>query len=85
MLVADVIVCRVKPLRGWRMSTKTHFLRRGTRIVIVFGRYAGLSGIVDANVLAKSLASSAGYTTAFRVQLDDGNWVTVRTDQVAQH
>ena len=85
MMVADAMLCRVKPLRGWKMSTKTHFLRRGTRIVIVFGRYAGLSGIVDANVLAKSLDSSPGYATAFRVQLDDGALVTVRTDQVAQH
>ena len=65
------------------MSTKTQFLRRGTRIVIVFGRYAGLTGTVDSNVLEK--VTSAGYTTAFRVQLDDGNLVTVRSDQVAQH
>ena len=84
MLVPDAMLCRVKRFRGWRMSTKTQFLRRGTRIVIVFGRNAGLTGTVDANVLQKSNESSE-YIAAFRVQLDDGNWVTVRTDQVAQH
>ena len=65
------------------MSTKTQFLRRGTRVVIVFGRYAGVTGTVDANVLQK--INSAEYTAAFRVQLDDGNSVTLRADQVAQH
>ncbi len=49
----------------------------------MFGRYAGLTGTVDSNVLEK--VTSAGYTTAFRVQLDYGNLVTVRSDQVAQH
>ena len=67
------------------MSTQTQFLRRGTRIIIVFGRYAGSIGTVEANVLEKSIDSSAGYTAAFRVLLDDGNLVTFRTDQVAQH
>ena len=67
------------------MSTQTQFLRRGTRIIIVFGRYAGLIGTVEANVLEKSIDSSAGYTAAFRVLLDDGNLVTFRRDQVAQH
>lgn len=70
---------------GCWMSTKTEFLRRGTKIIIVFGRYAGWTGTVDANVLQKSNYSPAEYTAAFRVQLDDGNWVTVRTDQVAKH
>ena len=67
------------------MSTKTQFLRRGTRVVIVFGRYAGWTGTVDSNVLHRSSDHSAEYAAAFRVQLDDGNWVTVRTDQVATH
>ena len=67
------------------MSTKTEFLRRGTKVIIVFGRYAGWTGTVDANVFEKSSDVPAAYTAAFRVQLDDGNWVTVRTDQVAQH
>ena len=65
------------------MSSQTHFLSRGTRITIIFGRYAGMSGRVDANVLEKSTDSSAEYAAAFRVQLDDGNLVIVRGDQVA--
>lgn len=65
------------------MSTPTHFMNRGTRIVIVFGRYAGLTGTVDANLLEK--INSAEYTAAFRVRLDNGNWVILRTDQVAKH
>ena len=65
------------------MSTQTRFMRRGTRIVVVFGRYAGQMGMVEANVLQKF--DSAEYTAAFRVHLDDGNRVIVRTEQVAQH
>lgn len=65
------------------MSTQAQFLQRGTRVIIVFGRHAGESGTVAANALKKF--NSAEYTAAFRVQLDDGNLVTVRTDQVAQH
>lgn len=67
------------------MSTQTNFLRRGTKIIIVFGRYAGWTGTVDSNVLQKSNDFPAGYTAAFRVQLDDGDLVTVRTNQVAEH
>ena len=70
---------------GCWMSTKTYFLKRGTKIIIVFGRYAGWTGTVDANVLQKSIDFPAEYTAGFRVQLDDGNWVTVRADQVAKH
>jgi len=67
------------------MSTQTRFMRRGTRIMIVFGRYAGMSGSVDSNVLHKLNDSPTEYTPALHVQLDSGDLVTVRTDHVAQH
>ena len=68
---------------GGYMSTQTNFLRQGTRVIVVFGKYAGMTGTIESNTLEK--VQSAEYTPAFRVQLDNGKYVTLRTDQVAQH
>ena len=62
---------------------KVQFLRRGTRVTITTGRYAGKTGTVDANVFQKTEDYPNAYAAAFHVVLNTGRVVTVRCDQVS--
>ena len=57
-------------------------LKRGTRVRITSGRYAGRTGTVDANVFQRTADYPEEYAEGFHVALDDGKVVTVRRDQV---
>jgi len=61
---------------------KVQFLRRGTRVTITTGRYAGKTGTVDANVFQKTEDYPNEYAAAFHVILEDETVVTIRCDQV---
>ena len=57
-------------------------LPRGTRVRIIYGRYAGRAGTVEANVFQKSVDYPEEFAMGCQVVLDDGRWVTVKRDQV---
>jgi len=61
---------------------KVQFLRRGTRVTITTGRYAGKTGTVDANAFQKTEDYPNEYAAALHVVLNTGRVVTLRWDQV---
>lgn len=49
---------------------------------VISGRYAGKSGVVDANVFQRTVDYPDEFAAALHLVLDDGTWITVRRDQV---
>ena len=50
---------------------------------VISGRYAGRMGTVDGNVVPRTVDYPEVFAMGFHLVLDDGSWVTVRKDQVA--
>ena len=63
------------------MSHQYHF-RRGDRVKIISGKYAGATGTVDSKVLQRSADYPEELGAAYHVVLGDGRVVTVRVEQV---
>ena len=61
-----------------------HFYQyiRGDRMVIVFGKRAGVLGVVDSAVFQRTLDYPDDYSPGYHVILLDDAVVTVRWDQV---
>ena len=61
-----------------------HFYRyiRGDRAAIVFGKRAGVLGVVDSAVFQRTLDYPDDYSPGYHVILVDDAVVTVRWDQV---
>ncbi len=56
--------------------------RRGDRVTITIGKYAGRTGIVESNVYQKTVDYPGEWSNGFQVMLDSGELVNVRCDQV---
>ena len=56
--------------------------RRGERVKIISGKYAGHTGTVDSNVFQKTVDFPGELANGYHVMLDSGELVTVRWDQV---
>ena len=57
--------------------------RRGERVTIISGKYAGHSGTVESNVHQRTVDFPGELANGFHVMLDTEELVTVRWDQVA--
>ena len=60
----------------------TWMRKRGDRVTITTGRYAGRTGTVESNVYQKSVDYPDELANGFHIMLDTGELVTVRWDQV---
>ena len=58
--------------------------RRGDRVIITRGKYAGHKGTVEANVYQRTVDYSDEWANGYHVMLDSEELVTVRWDQVGQ-
>ena len=58
--------------------------KRGDRVVIIYGKFAGATGIVDSRVFQKTANYPNEYSPGYHVVLDDERVVTVRWDQLAE-
>ena len=56
--------------------------KRGDRVTITTGKYAGHRGTVEANVYQKTVDYPGEWANGFHVMLDSEELVTVRWDQV---
>ena len=56
--------------------------RRGDRVTITTGKYAGHTGTIESNVYQKTVDYPDELSNAFHVMLDTEKLVTVRLDQV---
>ena len=56
--------------------------RRGDRVRITTGKYAGRFGTVESNVFQRTVDYPDDYGNGFHVMLDSDELVTVRWDQV---
>ncbi|PKB73591.1 MAG: hypothetical protein BZY75_01110 [SAR202 cluster bacterium Io17-Chloro-G7] len=54
----------------------------GTEVRITKGAYARQTGVIDSHIFGPSFDFPDDSTFGYGVQLDDGNWVLVRHDQV---
>ena len=61
---------------------KTWMRRRGDRVVITSGKYAGQSGTVESNVFQKSVDYPDEWHNGFHVMLDSEELVMVRWEKV---
>ena len=61
---------------------KTWMRRRGERVKITSGKYAGHTGTVESNVYQKTVDYPDEWHNGFHVMLDSEKLVTVRWDQV---
>ena len=61
---------------------QTWMRKRGDRVTITTGKYAGHSGTVDSNVFQRTADYPGELSEGFHVMLDSGELVTVRWDQV---
>ena len=61
---------------------KTWMRRRGDRVVITSGKYAGHSGTVESNVYQRTVDYPDEWHNGFHVMLDTEKLVTVRWEQV---
>ena len=57
--------------------------RRGDRVRIITGKYAGHTGTVESNVYQKSTDYPNELANGFHIMLDTGVLETVRSEQVA--
>ena len=56
--------------------------RRGDRVTISSGKYAGRSGTIESNVFQRTVDYPDELSEGFHVMLDTEELVTVRCDQV---
>ena len=63
---------------------KTWMRRRGDRVKIINGKYAGHFGTVESNVFQKTVDYPDEWANGFQVMLGSEELVTVRWDQVEQ-
>ena len=56
--------------------------RRGDRVRINTGKYAGYQGMVEANVYQKTVDYPEEWANGYHVMLDTEELVTVRWDQI---
>ena len=61
---------------------ETWMRRRGDRVTITTGKYAGRTGTVEANVFQRTVDYPEEFAMGLHLVLDDGAWITVRRDQV---
>jgi hypothetical protein len=63
-----------------------HYYRfkRGDSVTIIWGRYAGATGVVDSAVFQRTVDFADDYAPGYHVVLDTGPVITVRWDQVAR-
>ena len=61
---------------------KTWMRRRGDRVTITTGKYAGQTGTVESNVHQKTVDYPNDLSNGFHVMLDTEGLVTMRWDQV---
>ena len=61
---------------------KTWMRKRGDRVRITTGKYAGQQGTIESNVHQKTVDFPDDLSDGFQVMLDTGAVVTVRWDQV---
>ena len=61
---------------------KTWMRRRGDRVTITTGKYAGRTGAIESNVHQRTVDYPNDHSDGFQVMLDSGVLVTVRWDQV---
>ena len=57
--------------------------KRGDRVTIKNGKYAGRTGTVESNVYQKTMDYPDEWANGYHVMLDADELVTVRWDQVA--
>ena len=56
--------------------------RRGDRVTITSGKYAGNTGTVESNVFQRTVDYPDEWANGLHIMLDTGELVTVRHDQV---
>ena len=56
--------------------------RRGDRVTITCGKYAGRTGTIESNVFQRTVDYPDELANGFHVMLDSGELVTVRRNQV---
>ena len=56
--------------------------RRGDRVTITNGKYAGQTGTVDSNVHQRAVDFPGEWSNGYHVNLDSDETITVRWDQV---
>ena len=61
---------------------KTWTRRRGDRVVVITGKYAGHKGTVESNVHQRTVDYPDELANGFHIMLDAEERVTVRWDQV---
>ena len=61
---------------------KTWMRRRGDRVTITTGKFAGRTGTIESNVYQKTVDYSDEWANGYHVMLDTEELVTVRADQV---
>lgn len=61
---------------------KTWMRKRGDRVRITTGKYAGQTGTIESNVHQRTADCPNDLSDGFHVMLDSGEVVTVRWDQV---
>ena len=61
---------------------ETWMRKRGDRVTITTGKYAGQTGTVDSNVHQRTADYPDQLANGYHVMLDTGELVTVRWDQV---
>ena len=61
---------------------KTWMRRRGNRVTITTGKYAGRTGTIESNVYQKTVDYPDEWSNGYHVMLDTEVLVTVRWDQV---
>ena len=63
---------------------KTWMRRRGDRVKITTGRYAGQTGTIESNVYQRTVDYPDEYFNGHHIMLDSEKLVTVRWDQVRE-
>ena len=61
---------------------KTWMRKRGDRVRIISGKYAGLLGTVESNVYQRTVDNPDEYCNGHQVMLDTEELVTARREQV---
>jgi len=61
---------------------KTWMRRRGDRVKIITGKYAGHTGVIESNVYQKTADCPDELNNGFHFMLDTEELITVRWDQV---
>ena len=57
-------------------------LIRGTKVRVISGRHARMTGTVDSNVYGATVDDPGEMSMGYGVILDDGEWVMLRLNQV---